>query len=43
MKKKICHLYMNELNDSQDIKYVYDEFCPTENYMWCNGRKFIER
>lgn len=19
---------LNELNDSQDIKYVYDEFCP---------------
>ena len=22
---------LNELNDSQDIKYVYDEFCPDKN------------
>lgn len=23
--------------------YVYESFCPTENYMWCNGREFEER
>ena len=23
--------------------YVYEDFCPTENYMWCNGKKFEER
>ena len=27
----------------KDFADVYDEFCPTENYMWCNGKKFIER
>lgn len=27
----------------EKMPLVYDEFCPTENYMWCNGRKFIER
>ena len=29
--------------EKEDMPLVYDEFCPTENYMWCNGRKFIER
>lgn len=23
-----------------EIKLVYEEFCPTEDYMWCNGKKF---
>ena len=22
--------------------YVYEDFCPTENYMWCQGKKFQE-
>lgn len=30
-------------DEKEDMSLVYDEFCPTENYMWCNGRKFIER
>lgn len=30
-------------DEKEDMPLVYDEFCPTENYMWCNGRKFIER
>ena len=29
--------------EHEDFADVYDEFCPTENYMWCNGKKFIER
>ncbi len=27
----------------EKTKWVYDEFCPTEDYMWCKGKKFIER
>lgn len=27
----------------EETKWVYDEFCPTEDYMWCKGKKFIER
>lgn len=27
----------------EDMAMVYDEFCPTENYMWCNGKKYEER
>ena len=30
-------------DEKEDMPLVYDEFCPTENYMWCNGRKFNER
>ena len=30
-------------DEHDNFAYVYDEFCPTEDYMWCNGRKFIER
>lgn len=34
---------LNESNDYGDSSVKYDEFCPTENYMWCNGKKFEER
>lgn len=30
-------------DEHEEFAYVYDEFCPTEDYMWCNGKKFIER
>lgn len=30
-------------NQHKDFELVYDEFCPTENYMWCNGKKFERR
>jgi hypothetical protein len=30
-------------DEHEKFAYVYDEFCPTENYMWCNGKKFEER
>lgn len=30
-------------DEKEDMPLVYDEFCPTEEYMWCNGKKFIER
>ena len=30
-------------DEHEEFAYVYDEFCPTEEYMWCNGKKFIER
>ena len=30
-------------DEHKDFVYVYDEFCPTESYMWCGGKKFIER
>jgi hypothetical protein len=30
-------------DEHEDFALVYDEFCPTENYMWCNGKKFEER
>lgn len=30
-------------DEKEDMPLVYDEFCPTEDYMWCKGRKFIER
>lgn len=33
-------MYCDEHEDYAD---VYDEFCPTENYMWCGGKRFIER
>lgn len=27
----------------EDFGYVYEEFCPTSNFMWCGGKKFEER
>ena len=30
-------------DECENFAYVYDEFSPTEEYMWCNGKKFIER
>lgn len=30
-------------DEHEDFAYVYDEFCPTNDYMWCNGKRFIER
>ncbi len=29
--------------DSSAYVCVCANFCPTENYMWCEGKKFIER
>lgn len=34
-----CDLTVGE----DELKFVYDEFCPTEHYMWCNGKKFERR
>lgn len=25
---------------TEDFELVYEEFCPTESYMWCKGHKF---
>lgn len=33
-----CDLTVGAIN--KDVKFVYDEFCPTEDYMWCKGKKF---
>lgn len=30
-------------DEHDEFEYVYEDFCPTENYMWCGGRKFEER
>ena len=30
-------------DEHERFAFVYDEFCPTDNYMWCNGKKFTER
>ena len=30
-------------NEHENLELVYDEFCPTENYMWCKGKKFERR
>lgn len=30
-------------SENKNVKWVYDEFGPTEDYMWCNGKKFEER
>lgn len=30
-------------DEHEDFVFVYDEFCPTEYYMWCGGKKFEER
>ena len=29
--------------EHDDFTFVYDEFCPTDDYMWCGGKKFEER
>ena len=33
-------MYCDLTVDTGDMKWVYDEFCPTDDYMWCNGKKF---
>lgn len=30
-------------DEHDEFALVYDEFCPTEAYMWCNGKKFETR
>ena len=30
-------------DEHERFAFVYDEFCHTDNYMWCGGKKFIER
>lgn len=30
-------------DEHEDFALVYDEFCPTDDYMWCNGKKFERR
>lgn len=30
-------------DEHDNFDFVYEEFSPTESYMWCNGKKFIER
>ena len=30
-------------DEDENFDYVYESFCPTEKYMWCNGKKYIER
>lgn len=30
-------------DEHEDFALVYDEFCPTDNYMWCGGKIFEER
>ena len=27
-------------DEHDDFDLVYEEFCPTESYMWCNGQHF---
>ncbi len=29
--------------ENKEVKWVYDEFCPTKDYMWCNKKKFVEK
>jgi len=26
--------------EHENFELVYDEFCPTEHYMWCGGKEF---
>ena len=35
-----CDLTIDEKN--KDVKWVYDEYSPTDDYMWCNGSKYVE-
>lgn len=30
-------------DEHEDFTLVYDEFCPTDDYMWCNGKMFERR
>ena len=30
-------------NEHEIFELVYEEFSPTENYMWCKGKKFERR
>ena len=30
-------------DEHEDFAYVYEQFCPTEDYMWCNQKLFKER
>lgn len=43
----ICCMYLEHgdmyCDEHEDFALVYDEFCPTEDYMWCKGKKFEER
>ena len=25
------------------VKWVYEDFCPTEDYMWCKGKRFEDK
>ena len=36
-----CDLTLSPIN--KNVKWVYDEFCPTKDYMWCNGKEYEER
>ena len=29
--------------EQKDDVLVYENFIPTKDYMWCNGKKFVER
>lgn len=43
----ICCIYLEQgdmyCDEHEDFVIVYNDFCPTKNYMWCNGKKFIKR
>lgn len=43
----ICCMYLEHgdmyCDEHENFALVYDEFCPTEDYMWCKGKKFEER
>ena len=30
-------------DEKEEMPFVYEEFCPTKEYMWCQGKKFVER
>lgn len=36
-----CDLTVDSLK--KEVKWIYEEFIPTEDYMWCNKRKYDER
>lgn len=29
--------------EKEDVKWVYDNFTPTDDYMWCDGKHFEEK
>lgn len=33
-------MYCDEHNE---FALVYEDFCPTDDYLWCNKKKFVER